>query len=104
MFFLKERKDINAGLERFRATPNAVLVDVRNPSECKHGVIPGSINIPLNKLSMAKKLIPDSSTPVFTYCTNGGRADRAAKRLKRMGFVNCVSLGGVTGYRGEIEK
>ena len=48
---MKERKDINEGLERFRATPNAVLVDVRNPSECKHGVIPGSINIPLNKLS-----------------------------------------------------
>ncbi len=104
MFFLKERKDINAGLLKFRATPNAVLVDVRNPSECKQGVIPGSINIPLNKLSSAKKLIPDPATPIFTYCVNGGRADKAAKRLKRMGFVNCESLGGVTGYKGEIEK
>lgn len=104
MFFLSPKKDINKGLKEYHNTPHAVLVDVRTKDECSHGVIPGSINLPLNKLKKAKTLIPDPETPVFLYCINGGRADRAAKRLRRMGYTNCKSIGGLTGYKGELKK
>ena len=103
MLFLKPKKDINLGLKKYRHTPNAILLDVRNPDECKKGTIPGSFNLPLSKLRMAKTLIPDPATPIFAYCINGGRADRAVKRLQRMGYTNCQSIGGLTGYSGELK-
>lgn len=103
--FLKKKLDISVGLEEFRRLAgNAVLLDVRNPSERKHGYIPGSVNMPLNQLKSASKFIPDFDTPVFVYCANGARAERAVKRLKRAGYKNIKSIGGVEGYRGEIVR
>lgn len=101
MFFLSPKKNINKGLEEYRRTPHAVLIDVRNPDECKRGSIPGAINLPLSKLKSAPRLIPDLDTPIFAFCLNGGRADRAVKRLRRMGYTDCQSIGGITGYKGE---
>lgn len=103
MLFLKPKKDINQGLEEYHNTPGAVLVDVRNKGECAHGVIPGSINIPLSKLKQTLSLIPDQQTPIFLYCLNGARADKAAKRLARMGYTDCRSIGGVSGFSGELK-
>ena len=100
MFFLSPKKDINKGLKEYHHTKCAVLIDVRNPDECKTGTIPGAINLPLSRLRSAAKLIPDKDTPIFAYCLNGGRADRAVKRLKRMGYTNVQSIGGITGYNG----
>ena len=108
--FLKKKLDINVGLEEFRRLDNAgltngaVLLDVRTTSERKNGYIPGSVNLPLNQLKSADKVIPGKDTPVFVYCANGARADRAVKRLKRKGYINIKSIGGVEGYRGEIER
>lgn len=104
MLFLRQKKDINKGLREYRHTPNAVLIDVRTKEECAFGVVPGSINLPLHKLKMAKRLIPDTNTPIFAYCVNGGRAERAARRLRRMGYANCRSIGGLTGYQGKLSK
>ena len=101
---MSPKKDINKGLKEYQNTPNAVLIDVRTPNECTYGVIPGSINLPLNKLKKAKTLIPDSKTPIFAYCLNGGRADRAVKRLRRMGYINARSIGGLQGYKGDLTK
>lgn len=103
MFFLSPKKDINKGLKEYRDTPHAVLIDVRSQDECRKGIIPGAINLPLNRLKSARKLIPDQDTPIFAYCLNGGRADRAVKRLRRMGYTDCRSIGGLTGYKGELK-
>ena len=108
--FLRKKLDINAGLEEFRRIQHAgirngaVLLDVRTPGERKYGWIPGSVNLPLNQLKSAPKFIPDEDTPVFIYCATGRRADSAVKRLKRAGYRNVKSIGGVEGYRGEIER
>ena len=104
MFFLRPKKDINKGLKEYHDTPHAVLIDVRTKDECAYGVIPGSINLPLHQLKKAKKLIPDTDTPIFAYCLNGGRADRAAKRLRRMGYAGARSIGGLQGYKGKLKK
>ena len=50
MDFLKPA-DINAGVEEFRATPGARLVDVRTPGEYAGGHIPGAANVPLQQIS-----------------------------------------------------
>ena len=42
--------DIGQGVEEFRATPGAVLLDVRSRQEFQEGHIPGSQNIPLSSL------------------------------------------------------
>jgi len=45
--FLRKKVDISVGLEEFgRLAGRGVLIDVRNPSERKHGYIPGSVNMP----------------------------------------------------------
>ena len=97
------KPNINDGLEICKNTPGAVLVDVRSADEFKMGRIPGSINIPLNKLSQLEKHA-EKDTPVFIYCLNGARAERAVKRLKRKGYTRVVSLGGVKGYSGGVEN
>ena len=101
--FLRKRPDLAFGLQEYaQLAGRAVLLDVRNPSERKHGYIPGSVNLPLNQLKSADKVIPDLGTPVFVYCANGARAERAVKRLRRAGYRNIKSIGGVEGYRGEL--
>ena len=107
---LKRKQDINFGLEAFRhaqhmAGPHgAVLLDVRTPGERKYGYLPNSVNLPLHQLKSAGTVIPNKETPVFIYCANGARAQRAAKRLMRLGYKNVMSIGGLEGYRGEILK
>ena len=104
MLFLKPKKDINKGLKEYRHAPHAILIDVRTKDECKKtGTIPGSINLPLHKLRSAKTLIPDPDTPIFAYCQSGARADRAVKRLQRMGYTDCRSIGGLATYKGELK-
>ncbi len=106
--FLKKKLDINVGLEEYRHLQQAgvrdgvVLLDVRTPREHKYAHLRGSVNLPLNQLKSAGKFIPSFDTPVFVYCANGARADRAVKRLKRAGYTNIKSIGGLEGYRGEI--
>ena len=103
--FLRKRPDIALGLQEFsHFAGRGVLIDVRNPSEYKRAHIPGSVNLPLNQLKSAGKYIPDPDAPVFVYCANGARAERAAKRLRRAGYKNVKSIGGVEGYRGEIQR
>ncbi len=77
MDFLKPA-DINAGVEEFRATPGARLVDVRTPGEYAGGHIPGAVNVPLQQISAIASEVPDKSTPLFVYCMSGARSQQAA--------------------------
>ena len=108
--FLRKKLDINVELEAYRRLQHAnmnhgaILLDVRTPREHKAASLPGSVNLPLNQLKSAAKFIPDFDTPVYLYCANGARAERAAKRLRRAGYKNIKSIGGVEGYRGELVR
>ena len=105
--FLRKKLDINIELEAYRRLQHAnmnhgaILLDVRTPREHKAASLPGSVNLPLNQLKSANKVIPALDTPV---CATGARADRAVKRLKRAGYTNIRSIGGLEGYHGEIIK
>ena len=108
--FLRKKLDINVELEAYRRLQHAnmnhgaILLDVRTPREHKAASLSGSVNLPLNQLKSANKVIPALDTPVFVYCATGARADRAVKRLKRAGYTNIRSIGGLEGYHGEIIK
>ena len=100
VMFLKLKTDINIGIERFRSTPGAVLLDVRTPEEYLRGNIPGSTNLPLNDINNAREMIPDTSVSIFVYCQYGGRAKRAVKKLKKLGYQNAECIGGISSYKG----
>ena len=99
-----QKKEMNIGLEEFRATPNALLVDVRNPSEYNAGHIPGSMNFALSRiLQEAEEAFPDKSQPLFVYCQSGARSARSGKLLDLMGYESVTDLGGISEYTGPKE-
>ena len=95
--------DIHAGLERFHATPGALLLDVREPDEYAAGHIPGSLNLPLSAIDTAEISLPRKDRPLFVYCLAGTRSTQAVARLQRMGY-KAENIGGIRSYRGETEK
>ena len=99
-----QKKEIHAGLELFRTTANALLVDVRNPSEYDGGHIPGSINFAMSRiLKEAEETFPDKAQPLFVYCQSGARSARAGKLLDLLGYETVVDLGGIASYTGPKE-
>ena len=93
-------RNINKGLQEYKATPGAVLVDVREVDEFKAGYIPGAVNAPLSMITSSN--LPKDK-PLFLYCLRGTRSKQAAGILKRMGYT-VKSIGGISGYRGAIGK
>ena len=91
--------NINRGLEDCRRTENALLVDVREAEEFAAGHIHGAVNAPLSTLESAE--LP-MDRPLFLYCLRGSRSARAAGILKRRGYRQVRSIGGIISYRGEI--
>ena len=99
-----QKKEMHSGLEEFRATPNVLLVDVRNPSEYNAGHIPGSINFAMSRiLKEAEEAFPDKSVPLYVYCQSGARSARAGKLLDLMGYESVTDLGGIADYNGPRE-
>ena len=97
-----KRKDMNSGVEQWRSTPGAVLLDVRNADEYEAGHVPGSINVPVGEIGNVTSRIPDKATPVFSYCLAGTRSERAVAEMTRMGYQNVQNIGGIRDYSGEI--
>lgn len=103
MFGFGERQDINAGVEEYKKTDRAILVDVREADEFASGHIPGAVNHPLSQIASIGDRIPDRDRPVFVYCLSGGRSGKAAGRMQKQGFKNVKNIGGIADYRGPRE-
>lgn len=78
-------------------TPNALLIDVREPEEYLQGHIPAAINLPRGLLEF--KISNDAALqtlerPIIVYCKTSGRAALSVIALQTMGFKNVVSLAG----------
>ncbi len=92
--------NIHKGLEVCKATPGAILVDVREADEYVSGHIPGAINAPL---SVINSTTLSKDAPLFLYCLRGTRSKRAEKILKKMGYTQVKSIGGIASYKGQLE-
>jgi len=89
------------------------VVDVREPAEYIAGHVPGAVNIPRGVLEFeidghpAVNFVKDPALahrelPIVVYCRSGGRSALAAEALKRLGFVEPLSLAG--GFNGWAEQ
>lgn len=103
-FDMFKKSSLYEGLEQYKSTPGAVLLDVREADEFAAGHIPGSVNLPLSAIDTAETLLPDYDAPVFAYCLVGSRSARAVSRLRTMGYAKAVSIGGIRDYKDALEK
>lgn len=72
----------------------AVIIDVRTPQEFDGGKIPGSINIPVDRLAAQIDRIQKMNKPVIVCCASGMRAGIAKSTLKRAGIKEVHNGGG----------
>lgn len=90
---------------------DAVVIDVREPTEYAQGHLPGAINLPRGvlefqihaHLAMACSTNDALAAPdreLLLYCLTGGRSALAADSLRALGFTRARSLaGGLTAWR-----
>lgn len=98
---LFSKKDINQGVQEWKATHGAVLLDVRSREEYRERHIEGSVNLPLNELERISQTVPNKSTPIFVHCLSGARSANAEQFLKKSGYQTVKNIGGISSYRGK---
>lgn len=69
------------------------VIDVRLPEEYVRGHIPGALNVPVERIALQAKALPDGQ--LVTVCSTGNRSWRAAQTLDRAGR-DALSLAGGT--------
>lgn len=72
---------------------DAVIIDVRTVHEFDQGKIPGSINIPLDKLAANMGRIKAIEKPIIICCASGMRSNQAITNLKRHGVKDLYNGG-----------
>jgi len=98
------KPDIHQGLDEYKSTPGAVLLDVRTPEEYRQGHIPGSINVALQRIDNIEESLDKRDTPLYVYCHSGARSRQACSMLRDMGFTRVQNLGGIIAYNGKVES
>ena len=94
-----------SGLNAFRETPGALLLDVREEEDYHAGHIPGSTFVSLQAIpTPVLQTVSDKSTPLFVYCYRGNRSRYAVSILKEAGYTNVTNIGGIEFYHGDLEK
>jgi rhodanese-related sulfurtransferase len=82
-----------------RLAADAVLVDVREPSETARGTAAGALSIPLGELVDRSEALRKNQ-PVIVTCGVGERSTSAASILEREGFTSIANLaGGMDAWR-----
>jgi len=71
----------------------AVIIDVRTPHEYDNGRIPGSINIPVDRISASIERIKSMRKPVIVCCNSGTRSGKAKDILKSAGLQEVYNGG-----------
>ena len=105
MLLFGKKRGINFGVEEYKKTEGALLIDVREINEYRNGHIPGAVNVPLSSIqSDIIKTAPDKSVPLFVYCRSGARSGKAANVLKKMGYGKVKNIGGINSFKGDIAK
>lgn len=84
-----------------------LIIDIREESECRSGIIPNAINIPRGVLeSCITKTLKDNkqttNTNIYLICHSGMRSTLAAESLLRMGLDNVYSISG--GMKAWVDK
>ncbi len=82
--------------------PKVQLVDVRTPTEYKHGHIKGARNINVSDSSFDKQILTlKKRIPVAVYCRSGHRSKVAANKLIEKGFTVIELNHGINDWIGQ---
>ena len=103
IFDFFKQPNINQGVQEYKNTVGAVLLDVRSPQEYREGHIPGSQNVPLQQLDKVEEVTENKDTILYVYCRSGARSRQAVSLLNHMGYTNVHNIGGIAAYSGKVE-
>jgi rhodanese-related sulfurtransferase len=82
-------------INTFESIPDAILLDVRTPTEYNTGHIAGAINIDFNSPNFASEIQKlDPSKTYFLYCRSGNRSGQASQIMKQAGFESLYDIRG----------
>ncbi len=85
--------------QRTIAGPHPVVIDVREESEFAAGHVPGAVHLSKGIIERdIEERFPDPNTELFLICGGGFRSALAADNLRKMGYLNLISVDG--GWRG----
>ena len=104
LFDFLGQPDVNQGVNDYKNSTGAVLLDVRTPQEYGEGHIPKSKNVPLQTLDKIRNIVDNKDTELFVYCYSGARSRQAVAMLGQMGYTNVKNIGGISSYRGKVER
>ncbi|MBL7968099.1 MAG: rhodanese-like domain-containing protein [Prolixibacteraceae bacterium] len=78
------------------------IIDVRSAKTFENGHIPTAKSFPVNTIQDKLAEIPKKKYLIL-YCTVGGNAQVAAKKLKKAGYKRTINWGGLSRWPGEKE-
>lgn len=81
-----------------------VLLDVRSEQEYREGHLPGSRNVPLQRIEEAEEIVEDRDMPILVYCHSGARSGQAVAELLELGYTDVRNIGGIAAYSGKLER
>ena len=92
----KAYKDVGPEqFDKLRANKDAVVLDVRRPSEFSQGHIAGATNVDWYASDFEKRISGlDKSKTYLVHCAGGVRSAKAAEKMASLKFTNVVNLEG----------
>jgi rhodanese-related sulfurtransferase len=92
----KAYKDVGPEqFDKLRANKDAVVLDVRRPSEFTQGHIAGATNIDWYAADFEQRISGlDKSKTYLVHCAGGVRSSKAAEKMTSLKFTNVVNLEG----------
>lgn len=89
----------NISISQLLQLHNPIIIDIRNVQSYNNNHIPGSKNIPMEKLIVEPQKYLQKNTTYYLYCQKGFSSERVCQILRKMGYY-CVNISG--GYESWI--
>lgn len=87
---------------RMELGPPPIVIDVREESEFAAGHVPGAVHLSKGIIERdIEQRFPDPQTELYLMCGGGFRSALVADNLRKMGYLNTISVDG--GWRGWTE-
>lgn len=84
----------NISISELMHIQNPVIIDIRNVQSYNNNNIPGSINIPVEKLLATPQKYLNKSTKYYLYCQKGLSSPKICQILNKMGYRTVNIMGG----------
>lgn len=95
---------VSMGDGRVTLPDGAVLLDARGVDEFNKEHICGAVSLPHDQVdARIATIVPLKTTPVFVYCRSGKRAGIVIEKMKALGYMDLVNLGGIEKAKTRIK-